>query len=74
MGVGIACMLNRLGAKVIVNGFYAERAEETVAGLRKEGIQAFAASKAGAVGFIPRADSPEDVAAGVAYFASKEVS
>ena len=43
MGVGIARMLGRLGAKVVVNDFYAERAEDTVAELRKEGIDAFAA-------------------------------
>ena len=43
MGVGIARMLGRLGAKVAVNDFYAERAEETAAELRKEGIDALAA-------------------------------
>ncbi len=43
MGVGIARMLGRLGAKVVVNDFYPERAEETVQQLREEGLEAFAA-------------------------------
>src|SRR5690554_2385057 len=43
MGVGIARMLGRLGAKVVINDFYPERAEETANQLRTEGLEAFAA-------------------------------
>ncbi|MGO1499917.1 MAG: SDR family NAD(P)-dependent oxidoreductase [Marinobacter sp.] len=44
MGVGIARMLGRLGARVAVNDLFEERAEETVKQLREEGIDALPAA------------------------------
>lgn len=44
MGVGIARTLGRLGAKVVVNDCFAERAESTVQALAAEGLQACAAA------------------------------
>lgn len=44
MGVGIARMLGKLGAKVAINDLYPERAEATASMLRDEGIEAFAAA------------------------------
>lgn len=43
MGVGIARSLGRLGAKVAVNDFFADRAETTAQALAAEGLQACAA-------------------------------
>ena len=43
MGLGIARSLALQGARVLVNDFYAERAEAAAAGLRAEGLEALAA-------------------------------
>ena len=43
MGLGIARALALQGARVLVNDFYAERAEAAAAGLRAEGLEALAA-------------------------------
>lgn len=43
MGLGIARALATQGARVLVNDFYAERAETAAAGLRAEGLEALAA-------------------------------
>lgn len=43
MGVGIARMLGKLGAKVAINDLYPERAEATAQELQSQGIEAFAA-------------------------------
>lgn len=44
MGVGIARMLGKLGARVAINDLYLKRAEATAEELRAEGIDAFAAA------------------------------
>ena len=43
MGLGIARALATQGARVLVNDFYADRAEAAAAGLRAEGLEALAA-------------------------------
>ena len=43
MGLGIACALARQGAKVAVNDYFAERAEQAAVALRAEGFTACAA-------------------------------
>lgn len=42
MGFGVAQTLARQGATVVINDFYAERAEEAAQSLQSEGLKAFA--------------------------------
>ncbi|MFZ9904856.1 MAG: SDR family NAD(P)-dependent oxidoreductase [Steroidobacteraceae bacterium] len=53
MGLGIANALASLGARVLINDFYAERAESAAASLRQRGLQAIAAP-----GDITAAETP----------------
>lgn len=58
MGLGVARMLAIQGATVVINDYFAERAEAAVQGLRSEGLKAFAAA-----GDITRPEIREQVVA-----------